>query len=240
MFSAGLPSVDRVGHSTTSMCFFSHSVVALAVFWITVMLEVWSMSHLLNESSSSTMILMVHDPIHRTLNVVKSFCSSRKIVPKAQWVHLHASVLLSGSYSAFVFCQTSWCQSSLLVSSDHGTSSQTSSKSFTCSAAHFLSPLKRNYHEIKDDLFLWKYIYTLPYHNCLSSPPEASISKVKATSYIFQSFSGIGVHFHWFQTKLQTLRGEGEWGAAPRPVYVKQGLNRRIVDCFTSQTLQLH
>lgn len=46
----------------------------------------------------------------------------------------------------------------LLVSSDHGTSSHTSShtssKSFTCSAARFLSPLKRNYHEIKDDLFL--------------------------------------------------------------------------------------
>lgn len=154
----------------------------------------------------------------------------QKNSPKAQRVHLHAPVLgkmFSGSCSALLFRQTSWCHSSLLVSSDHSTSSHTSShtssKSFTCSAARFLSPLKRNYHEIKDDLFLWQHIYTLPYH-----------------SWSHQSFSGIGVHFHWFQTKLQTLRAEGEWGAAPRPVYVKQALNRRMVDCFTSQTLQLH
>lgn len=239
MFSAGLPSVDWVGHSTTSMCFFSHSVVALAVFWITVVPS---------EPSSEWEEFLDHDfngawPHPSDLQCGEIVLYQQKNSPKAQWVHLHASVLgkmFSGSCSALVFRQTSWCQSSLLVSSDHGTSSHTSSKSFTCAAARFLSPLKRNYHEIKDDLFLWKYKYTLPYHNCLSSHPEASISKVKATSYIFQSFSAIGVHFHWFQTKLQTLRGEGEWGAAPRPVYVKQGLNRRIVDCFTSQTLQLH
>lgn len=151
----------------------------------------------------------------------------QKNSPKAQRVHLHAPVLgkmFSGSCSALVFRQTSWCHSSLLVSSDHGTSSHTSShtssKSFTCSAARFLSPLKRNYHEIKEDLFLWQHIYTLPYHSW-------SHQSFLALVYISTDFRQSSKHWgqrvseerHRGQFMLNKHWTGGWWTASPLRLY---------------------
>lgn len=105
---------------------------------------------------------------------------------------------------------------------------------FSCSLSlSTKTKLKRNYHEIKDDLFLWQHIYTLPYHNCLSSHPEASISKVKAISH-FLALVYISTDFrqsskHWGQrVSEERHRGQfmlnkdwtgGWWTASPLRLY---------------------
>ena len=148
-YSMGFRSGDWLGHSRTLICFFlSHSFVALAVCFGS--LSCWKI-HPRPIFSALTEGRRLSPKIFRYM--------APFILPSIRWSHpvplaekhpqsirfpppcFTVGMVFLGLYSAFLFLQT-WRvelmpNSSILVSSDHTTFSQASSRSSRCSLANF-------------------------------------------------------------------------------------------------------
>ncbi len=148
-FSMGLRSGDWLGHSRTLKCFLrSHSFVARAVCLGS--LSCWKtqpriiFNALCWWKEVFTQNLTIHGPIHSFLYTDQSSWSlCRKTAPKhdvsTPMLHSRYGVLWMQLSILSPPNTTSWVlpKSSILVSSDHMTFSQTSSGSSKCSLANF-------------------------------------------------------------------------------------------------------
>ncbi len=147
-FSMGLRSGDWLGHSRTLKCFLrSHSFVARAVCLGS--LSCWKTQprfifNALADGRRFSLNLTIHGPIHSFLYTDQSSWSlCRKTAPKhdVSTPCFTVGMVFFGCNSAFFLLQTRQVEfltkSSILVSSDHMTFSQSSSGSSKCSLANF-------------------------------------------------------------------------------------------------------